>query len=109
MVEVEALHHNIEDCSFVEHTLDCILVHMASVVGLLVVALLVADAEEEAWALMNSMLGCIVEEHMLVSRRGRKASWLRHMLLHSIVGYMMVHRIEDSFVHKSYMALLGGK
>ena len=109
LVEVEALHYSIVGCSFVGHTLGCILVHMALVVEVVVVVGLVGDVVEGALALQSSMLDCIVVEHMMVSRKDRKASLLLNMLLHSIVGCMMVHKTEDSFAHKSCMVSLGGK
>lgn len=61
--------------------------------------MVVKGVEEEALALMHSILGYIAVGHMKVNMKVHKASLLQSMLLHSIVGYMRAHMIEDSFAH----------
>lgn len=95
-VVVGAWHCSTEDCIAVGHTLDCNLDHMALVEE--AVPKLVAGAVEEALALKHNSLSCTAAGHKMESTMDHKASWLQSMPLSSIVGYKMVHMIEDSSV-----------
>ena len=99
-----------ENCTAVGHTLGCSWVHRALEVVVGVVAEVQrANVVAEALASMSSIQGYIAAEHMMASRKDRKASLLLNMLPHSIVDYKMAHMIEDSFVHIGCTVLLAGK